>query len=103
MTNFSFEFFYESFTEDASLRLLYHGAKKSKMTKNSNQGGSCLKTEMHMTQEPYQKRHQKGDFCSKLEHVYLLFDCRWSPAACQLLTFLPDISALSKLTITYKL
>ena len=41
LTNFSFKFFYEIFTEDASLRLLYHGAKKSKMTKNSNQGGSC--------------------------------------------------------------
>ena len=39
LTNFSFEFFYEIFTEDASLRLLYHGAKKSKMTKNSNHGG----------------------------------------------------------------
>ena len=38
-TNFSFEFFYEIFTEDASQRLLYHGAKMSKMTKNSNQGG----------------------------------------------------------------
>ena len=32
LTNFSFEFFYEMFTEDASLLLLYHGAKKSKMT-----------------------------------------------------------------------
>ena len=32
-------FFYEIFTEDASLPFLYHGAKKSKMTKNSNQGG----------------------------------------------------------------
>ena len=43
MTNFSFEFFYEIFTEDASLLLLYHGAKKkSKMTKNSNQGGPAL-------------------------------------------------------------
>ena len=30
---------YEFFTKDASLRLLYHGAKKSKMTKNSDQGG----------------------------------------------------------------
>ena len=39
LTNFSFEFFYKIFTEDASLPLLYHGAKKSKMTKNSNQGG----------------------------------------------------------------
>ena len=39
LTNFFFEFFYETFTEDASLLFLYHGAKKSKMTKNSNQGG----------------------------------------------------------------
>ena len=43
LTNFSFEFLYEIFTEDASQLLLYHSAKKSKMTKNSNQGGSCLK------------------------------------------------------------
>ena len=44
LTNFSFEVFYEIFTEDVSLLLLYQGAKKSKMTKNSNQGGgSCLK------------------------------------------------------------
>ena len=34
----SFEFFYALFTEDASLLFLYHGAKKSKKTKNSNQG-----------------------------------------------------------------
>ena len=36
------------FTEDASsLLLLYYGAKKSKMTKNSNQGGplKCFKVE----------------------------------------------------------
>ena len=39
LTNFSFEFFYAIFTKDASLFCLYHGAKKSKMTKNSNQGG----------------------------------------------------------------
>ena len=39
LTNFSFEFFYDIFTEDASLLVLYHGAKKSKMTKFSNQGG----------------------------------------------------------------
>ena len=45
LTNFSFEFFYKIFPEDASQPLLYHGAKKSKMTKNSNQGGSCLKAE----------------------------------------------------------
>ena len=35
--------FYEIFTEYASLLLLYHGAKMSKMTKNSNQGGPALK------------------------------------------------------------
>ena len=42
LTNFSFEFFYEIFTEDASLLLLYHGAKKSKMTKTPNQGGPAV-------------------------------------------------------------
>ena len=42
LTNLSFEFFYKIFTEDASRRLLYNGAKKSKTTKNSNQG-SALK------------------------------------------------------------
>ena len=42
LTNFSFEFFYQLFTEDAPLSRLYHGAKKSKMTKNSNQGGVLL-------------------------------------------------------------
>ena len=30
--------FYAFFTQDATLLFLYHGAKKSKMTKNSNQG-----------------------------------------------------------------
>ena len=43
LTTFSFEFFYEIFTEDASQLLLYHGAKKSKLTKNPNQGGPALK------------------------------------------------------------
>ena len=38
LTNFSFEFLYEIFTDDASLFYLNNGAKKSKMTKNSNQG-----------------------------------------------------------------
>ena len=36
--------FYKVFTEDASQPRLYHGAKKSKMTKNSNQGGPALIT-----------------------------------------------------------
>ena len=35
----SFEFSYEIFTEDVSQLFLYHGAKKLKMTKNSNQRG----------------------------------------------------------------
>ena len=39
LTNFSFEFFYKIFTEDASLFSLYDDVKKSKMTKNSNQEG----------------------------------------------------------------
>ena len=43
LTNVSFEFIYEIFTKDASQPILYHGAKKSKMTKNPNQGGSCFK------------------------------------------------------------
>ena len=47
LTNFSFEFVYEIFTEDASLLLLFRSAKKSKMTKNSNQGGSCLNNNTH--------------------------------------------------------
>ena len=38
LTNFPIEFLYEIFTEDASQLGLYHSAKKSKMTKNSNQG-----------------------------------------------------------------
>ena len=42
-TDLSFEFFYETSTEDASLCLLYHGAKNAKMTKNLNQGGPALK------------------------------------------------------------
>ena len=42
LTNFSFELFYKNFTDDASQPLLYHGAKKSKMTKNPNQGGPAL-------------------------------------------------------------
>ena len=69
LTNFSFEFFYEIFTEDASPHLLYHGAKKSKMTKNPNQGGSCLKS----------LKGQKGAihetmFC--VVHVVNLNDCQ---------------------------
>ena len=37
-------FFYDIFTEDASHLLLYHGTKKSKMTKSPNQGGPALTT-----------------------------------------------------------
>ena len=39
LTNFSFEFFYEIFTADASLPLAYNSAKKSKMNEGSSQGG----------------------------------------------------------------
>ena len=47
LTNFSFEFFYEIFTEDAFLLCLYHGAKKSKTTKKSNQGGPALRIKVY--------------------------------------------------------
>ena len=42
LTNVSFEFFYEIFTEDASQLFVYHGAKKSKMTKTQIKGGPAL-------------------------------------------------------------
>ena len=42
MTNLYFEVFDAIFTEDASLLLLCCGAEKSKLTKNSNQGGLAL-------------------------------------------------------------
>ena len=43
LTNFSFEFVCEIFTEDASLLLLYHGAKKVKNDQKLKSRGSCLK------------------------------------------------------------
>ena len=42
LTHFSFEFFYKIFTEDASLSLLYHSAKKSKWPKTQIKGGPAL-------------------------------------------------------------
>ena len=44
LTIFPFEFFNEIFTDDAS-QLLYHVAKKSKMTKNPNHGGVLILSE----------------------------------------------------------
>ena len=70
LTNFSFEFFYEIFTEDASLPLLYQGAKKSKMTKNSNQGGSCLNCGTQVTLVPlYETLANTGVFIKQI-HTY---------------------------------
>ena len=43
LTNVSFEFFYKIFTEDASLSLLYHGAKRVKNDQKLKSRGSCLK------------------------------------------------------------
>ena len=43
LTNFSFEFFHQIFTEDASLLFLYHGAKKVKNDQKLKSRGSCLK------------------------------------------------------------
>ena len=42
LTNFSFKFFYDIFTDDASLPLILL-CKKVKNDQNSNQWGSCLK------------------------------------------------------------
>ena len=50
LTNFSFEFFQNLFTEDASLPLLYHGAKKVKNDqKLKSRGGSCHKSRARYT------------------------------------------------------
>ena len=66
----SFEFVNEIFTEDASLLLLYHGAKKSKMTKNSNQGGVLPKAYFrYKTSDRYDP--DKNDKLSKLDSSYL--------------------------------
>ena len=65
LTNFSFEFFYKIFTEDASLPLLYHGAKKSKMTKNSNQrgggGGPALTPKLLEIEKEIVREVARGD------------------------------------------
>ena len=42
LTNFSFEFVHEIFTEDASLAFLYHSAKSQNDQKLKSRG-SCLK------------------------------------------------------------
>ena len=60
LTNFSFEFLYEIFTEDASQLLLYHGAKKSKMTKNPNQRGGGGKS-VKVTQISKMKMKMEND------------------------------------------
>ena len=56
LTNISFEFFYKIFTEDASLPLLYHGAKQSKTTGLGAlvwqpQNGSCQQQRQEPTGE----------------------------------------------------
>ena len=42
-----------NFTEDASQRLLYHGAKKSKMTKNSNHGVLPYRKKVEIKNRPF--------------------------------------------------
>ena len=66
LTNISFEFSNEIFTEDAFQLLLYHGAKKSKLTKTQIKGGggptnykhvilpvTCVKTFDWFTQQTH--------------------------------------------------
>ena len=65
LTNFSFEFFYKIFTEDASLCILYQSAKKSKMTKNSNQGGPAFKGKENCENERGETASFKYNFVQK--------------------------------------
>ena len=51
--------FYDIFTEDASLLCLYYGAKKSKMTKNSNQGGPALRRDLRANKTPPTTQREK--------------------------------------------
>ena len=52
MTNLSFEFFYESFTKDASLLISWcKKVKNVKMTKNSNQGCPACRLACSKTKE----------------------------------------------------
>ena len=53
---FSFVFFNAIFTENASLLCLYHGAKESKMTKNSNQG-ACHSKKNFKLKDIYNRIH----------------------------------------------
>ena len=57
--------FYEIFTEGASLLLLYHGAKKSKMTKNSIKG-SCLNAGVDWSEAWLLWRHISKFFAIKM-------------------------------------
>ena len=61
LTDFSFDF-YAIFTQDASLLFLYHGAKKSRMTKKSNHGGPALKKDGRETK-------MQANLKKKTEHV----------------------------------
>ena len=74
LTKFSFEFFYEIFTEDASLFVLYHSAKKSKMTKNSNQeggGGPALKKLFRATTAAWPQTTLESSFTEEVLHFSL--------------------------------
>ena len=54
LTNLSFEFFHAISTEDVPLRPLFDGAKKAKMTKNSNKGGPALTRDRHLVDKSAQ-------------------------------------------------
>ena len=53
-------------------RLLYHSAKKSKMTKNSNQGGSCLKGKMK-AEKTFPQGELNCQFADLLPKTFLSF------------------------------
>ena len=73
LTNFSFEFVCEIFTEDVSLRLLYHGAKQSKMAKNSNQGGPAL---IAIDRNGFPRMKEEGHIYKKVPQIFNF--CPWT-------------------------
>ena len=89
--------FYKIFTKDASLPLLYHGAKKSKMTKNSNQGGPALKErKLHLKRkENITSKGEEAQSCTELQRPFFLpWTCRRTsrnpPRDCQPRCGAPD-------------
>ena len=93
--------FCEIFTEDSSPLLLYHGAKTSKMTKNSNQGGPALNRYVgtfaigpQLKGSVEWSRHERH-FCSLLPY-FLLSWLKIFPLCLSFCTSSPDLVLFKK-------